>query len=403
MQHILIQNGTIVDGSGGPSREADMRVRDGVIDTIGPNLSVGEAKVLDASGLLVVPGLIDLHVHVFNGVGQWAIDPEHAGLRTGVTTVLDTGTAGTATFDAFHRYIIKEAEEDIFVLLNISTIGCLFGHPDVEPVMGELIDPRYFHISSAVECIKKYPHRVVGMKVRLSSTLADNSMENEQRAFHDAREASVLSETFLMVHHAGSNVPTATMLDGLRQGDVMTHLYHPHGDSPFERRDKRPSDALRRARERGVVLDVGHGVGAFSWPVAEAACQGHDFWPDTISTDIHAFNENGPVHDLPTTMSKFLHLGMSLPEVIRASTRRPAEVLGIDDRFGLLDRGRQADITLLRVQQESTNLYDVRGQSRTAEKRLVPVSVLKRGVQHECRAADIVAPSPDTWWVIGSR
>ena len=179
----------------------------------------------------------------------------------------------------------------------------------------------------------------------------------------------------------------------------MTHLYHRQPDSPFEGENRAPSEALRRARERGVILDVGHGIGSFAWAAAEPACRQHGFWPDTISTDIHAFNMNGPVHDLPTVMSKLLHLGMPLGEVIRASTRRPAEALKQGDRLGLLRPGRQADITLLRMEEGPCPLYDVLGEVRSADRRLVPVSVLKRGVRHPCVAADLVGPSPTTWSV----
>jgi dihydroorotase len=187
------------------------------------------------------------------------------------------------------------------------------------------------------------------------------------------------------------------MLDALQPGDVVTHLYHPKPDSPFEGDVRAPSEALRRARDRGVLFDVGHGVGSFAWSTAEPACLVHGFWPDSIGTDVHAYNLHGPVHDMPTTMSKFLHLGMPLPELIRASTQRPAEVIGKEGQLGSLREGLQADITLLRLEEGPTILFDVQGEGRTATERLIPVSVFKRGVQHPCQPATITAPSPETW------
>ena len=370
---------------------ADVRIRDGVIAEIGPNLPLDGERAVDATGLLVVPGLIDLHVHVFHGTGQWSIDPALAGLRTGVTTVLDTGSAGALTYETFHRYIISAAKEDIFALLNISAIGCLTGYANMEPVMGELADIRYLHVPSVVAMIRRFPDRVVGTKVRLTAALADGKPENEQTAFRRALEAAAQTGTFLMVHHAASNIPTAEMLNALRPGDVVTHMYHGHPDSSFEGPDRKPSEAVLGARERGIVLDVGHGVGSFSWSNAESACCEHGFWPDTISTDVHAFNVNGPVHDMPTTMSKLLHLGMPVHEIIRASTRRPAEVLGVGDRFGSLQAGRQADITLLRLESGAYELYDVEGKVRTATQRFAPVSVVKNGNLYPCSASDTVA------------
>ena len=356
-------------------------------------------KIIDATGLLVVPGLIDLHVHVFRGTGQWSIEPERAGLRTGVTTVLDTGSAGALTYETFHRYIISESKEDIFALLNISVIGCLTGHPDVEPVMGELTDIRHLHVPSAVAMIRKFPDRAIGTKVRLTAALADHKPENEQVAFRGALEAAAQTDTFLMVHHAASNIPTSEMLGSLRPGDVVTHMYHGHFDSSFEGPTGAPSEAALGARERGIVFDVGHGVGSFSWSSAESACCEHGFWPDTISTDVHSFNVNGPVHDMPTTMSKLLHLGMPVHEIIRASTHRPAEVLGMGSRFGSLQPGRQADITLLRLESGAYELYDVQGKARTTTRRFAPISVLKKGILYPCTVSETVGPSAETWSV----
>src|ERR1051325_2101076 len=161
-----------------------------------------------------------------------------------------------------------------------------------------------------------------------------------------------------MIHHVNSAIPVDQFLGVMRGRDIMTHLYHPHPNSPFSRKSRRPIAALLEARERGVIFDVGHGVGSFGWEVAEPACQEHGFWPDTISTDIHTFNLYGPAFDQPTTMSKFLHPGMPLPQIIRAASHAPAKAMGLGDRFGLLKAGRQADIALLRVEKGKFKLVD---------------------------------------------
>ncbi len=398
----LIRNGQLHDGSGAPPQVADIRTAGAQIVEIGANLPARGETIVDATGLIVTPGLIDLHVHAFTGMGQFGLAPDEIGLRTGTTTVLDTGTAGALTYPAFHRLVIEHAREDVFALLHISIIGCLQGHPDVPPAMGELSDARYFHVPSTVACVKKYRDRLIGTKVRLTAGLADGRIENERAAFQGALEAAKQTGTFLMVHHVASNVPTDEMLNAMRAGDIVTHLYHPQRDSAFAGPDRKPTAAALRARERGVVLDVGHGIGSFAWSSAEPACQQHGFWPDTISTDIHQFNVHGPVHDMPTTMSKFLHLGMSLAQVIGASTHAPAQAMRLGDRFGLLKAGRQADITLLRLEQGSFDLYDVLGKTRTARQRLVPVQVIKRGELHACRGAELAGPSPSTWQIPSS-
>lgn len=381
----LIKNGQVHDGSGAPPIRADVRTAGANIVEIGANLAARGETVIDAAGLIVSPGLVDLHVHVFTGLGQFGIAPEEAGLRTGVTTMLDTGTTGALTYPAFLRLVIEQAREDIFVLLNISIIGCLQGHPKVPPFMGELSDIKYAHVPSAVACLRKFRGRLIGMKVRLTKGLASNSLRNEHAGFHGALEAAQQTGTMLMVHHVISAIPVAEMLGRLRSGDIVTHTYHPRSNSPFAGRRKSPIAALLRARERGVVLDVGHGVGSFGWEVAEPACQEHGFWPDTISTDIHQFNLYGPVFDLPTTMSKFLHLGMPLPQIIRATTHAPARAMKLGDRFGLLKTGRQADIALLEIETGKFDLVDILGKVRVAKRRIVPVAVLKKGKYHPCQ------------------
>jgi dihydroorotase len=379
----LVQNGTVYDGTGGGPRQVDLRIGNGLIQEIGPNLVSRGEDLINADGLIVAPGLIDLHVHVFSGMGLYAIDPFEAGLRTGVTTMLDTGTAGALTYGNMARFIIPAAQEEIFALLNISMIGALQGHPDYPPYMGDLNDGRHAHVPSAVACVNRYPERLIGIKVRLTSALANFDQKNELAGFHGVFEAAELTHRPCMIHHVASQIPTTTVLKALRQGDTYTHLYHPHPDHGFDEHGA-PLDAMWEARERGVNFDVGHGVGAFSWKVAEPACQKFSFWPDTISTDLHQFNLRGPVIDLPTTMSKFLYLGMPLEEVIRATTSKPAAVMRLDDRLGTVTVGLQADIVLLRRERGQFPLIDVEGQTRIAPQRLVPISVCKRGQWANC-------------------
>jgi dihydroorotase len=379
----LIRNGQVYDGTGSPPQRVDIRVTQGVIQEIGPNLTSHGEEQVEADGLIVAPGLIDLHVHVFSGIGLYSIDPYQAGLRTGVTTMLDTGTAGSLTYANMARFIMPSAAEDIYALLNISMIGAIQGHPDFPPFMGDLNDGRHAHVPSAVECVNRYPERLVGMKVRLTSGLANLDEKNEWAGFHGVFEAADLTRRPCMIHHAASKIPTETVLKALRTGDIYTHLYNPHPDHVFDLHGA-PLDALLEARSRGVIFDVGHGVGAFAWRVAEPACQKYGFWPDTISTDIHHFNLHGPVFDMPTTMSKFLYLGMPLEQVIQASTSAPATAMQLQDRLGTLKVGYQADIVLLRHERGNFSLVDVEQQKRLSPERLAAVRVCKRGRWMEC-------------------
>jgi dihydroorotase len=375
----LIQNGQVYDGSGSSPAAVDIRVGGHEITEIGAHLPVQGERAIDASGLLVTPGLVDLHTHVYSGMGDFAVDPEAAGLRTGVTTLLDTGTAGALTYPTFHRFVMPVAQEDIFALLHISRFGVLQNH-FLPPYTGELADERQAHVPSAVACIEKYRDRIVGVKVRLTAGLAGQRVENERAGLLGALEAASKTGLPYMVHHVLSSIPLDEVLDAMRSGDILTHLYHPQPDNAFSQPGGAPADALLRARDRGVLCDVGHGSGAFAWAIAEPACQEHGFWPDTISTDIHQFNLRGPVYDLPTTMAKFLYLGMPLAQVIRAVTYAPAQAMHLADRFGLLRTGRQADITLLRIEAGRWELVDVNNQVRVANQRLSAAATFKRGM-----------------------
>jgi dihydroorotase len=372
------------DGTGEPALRADVRIKGSTISAIGPNLRPEGEEIVDATGLLVTPGLIDLHVHVYSGVGLYSVDPADAGLNSGVTTMLDTGTAGALTYGAFERFVMRAAREDLFALLNISMIGTIQGHPDYPPYMGDLNDARHADVPAAVACIERFPERIIGVKVRLTSGLANYREANERAGLAGVVAAARRTGRPCMIHHAKSRIPLAEVLEALRPADIYTHLYHPNADCGFDGRTGAPLDVMRDARQRGVLFDVGHGAGAFAWRVAEPACQEHGFWPDTISTDLHQFNLRGPVHDMPTTMTKFMHMGMPLTRVIRASTYEPARAMGLGERFGRLAVGRQADVALLRLEEGRFELADVESQVRIARQRLVAEAVFKRGVYSTC-------------------
>lgn len=364
----------------------DVRIVSGKIQELGANLAAHGEEVIDAAGLIVSPGLIDLHVHVFSGMGLYSVDPVDAGLRTGVTTMLDTGTAGALSYATMAKFVIPAAEEDVFALLNISMIGAIQGHPKFPPYMGDLNDARHADVPSAVACINRFPDHLIGTKVRLTSGLANYEEKNEWAGFHGVFESATLTNRPCMIHHAASKIPTETVLKALRAGDIYTHLYNPHPDHGFDEHGA-PLEALLEARSRGVLFDVGHGVGAFVWRVAEPACRQFNFWPDTISTDIHQFNLHGPVFDMPTTMGKFLYLGMPLEQVIRASTSVPAVAMRLQDKLGALLPGLQADVVLLKHERGNFPLVDVEGQTRIGGEQLVPISVCKRGRWTQCAVA----------------
>jgi dihydroorotase len=387
IQGYLIKNGRVFDA--GSESRADVRIKGKTVVEIAPNLPPLGDKVIDASGLLVTPGLIDLHVHVFSGMGLWAIDPSDAGLRTGVTAMLDTGTAGAMTYPAFHRFVISQAREDVYALINISMVGCLATDAHA-PHMSDMTDERSIYAPAVTDIISRFPDRAIGTKVRLTAGIAGNKEHVERAGLTGALQAARQTNTFCMIHHANSLIQTPEVLAAMAPGDVYTHLYHPWNTGPF--RDistdaPKVQDHTRRARDRGVLFDVGHGAGAFAWQVAQPMTQSSSekFWPDTISSDLHSYNLAGPVYDLPTTMTKLLHLGMPLAKVIQATTQNPAHAMRLQDRLGRLQVGRQADITLLALEPGNWPLYDVLGEVQYAKERLAAKWVLKSGDLMGCK------------------
>lgn len=370
---MLIRGGTIIDPSQGLHARRDLRLASTGILSIADTLGAEpEEETIDARDLLVVPGLIDLHVHVFWGASHYGVDADENCLPAGTTTVADAGSAGALTFPAFRRYVIDVAHTRILPFLNISATGML--SPDV----GELEDLRFIDRAAALRTIEAHRNLIQGVKVRLSRELVGT---NARPALSTAREVSEAAGLPIMVHIGDTPLSLAEILDELRAGDVVTHCFHGRGEGILDGKD-RVRDVVRRAAARGVHFDVGHGRGSFTFAVASRAlAQG--FRPATISTDLHVYNRSGPVVDLATTMSKFLHLGLSLDEVVEMTTSAPASVLRASAPLGTLRAGSAADVTLLQRQEGRFELTDSAGERVIASARLVPVGVIRDGVFRE--------------------
>jgi len=311
---------------------------------------------------------------VFWGVSHYGIEPDPHCLATGVTTAVDAGSAGADTFPGFRKYVIDVSATRLFAYLNISSPGM------VCPEVAELQDMRHANVSRAAQMAEAHRGVILGIKVRLT-TSSIVSPEAGIRPLHLAREAADAAGLPIMVHPNGAACDSlANILSVMRAGDVLTHCFHGNTCGVLGS-DGIVLDAVHEAMEHGVIFDVGHGQGSFKWDVAERACE-QGVYPQTISSDLHFYNVNGPVYDLATTASKFLHLGLSLDQVLGKVTATPARAIGISDEIGTLQVAAWGDAVVLELQEGEFELYDAHKQVRIGKRRLVPQVVVKAGKVH---------------------
>jgi len=343
MTYDLLFTGGEVHGAG----RVDLAVRDGLIAATGPGSDRDARTVVDATGLLITPGLVDLHTHV--GPGYWVIEPDPIAWRSGVTTWVDAGSAGAYTLAGLHR-VAAATRVRVPALLNISAVG-LAGRT------GECRDLDACDTALAIDTVQAHRDLVRGIKVRIDrETVGDNGVAPLRRGLAAAEACGIP----VMVHIGTAPPALDEVLDLLRPGDIMTHcasgIAAPLGP------------AVHAARARGVLLDIGHGSGGFAFDVLERQLA-TGLGPDTVSTDLHARSVHGPVFDLPTTMAKLLAVGVPLDEVLAAATVRPARALGLGG--GTLAVGAPADVALFRVEEGSFPVVDAHRQVRHAPLRLV--------------------------------
>jgi len=374
MTDLIIRGGRVIDPSQGIDRIADVAFTGGKVEGLGDTgkFATGPGtEVRDATGLIVTPGLIDLHTHVYWGGTSLGIDADEFCRTSGVTTSVDTGSAGPGNFAGFRRHVIEPSNARILAYLHVSFAGIYAFSSSI--MVGESEDIRLMAPTDAARVADENRDVIVGIKVRLGRRTSG------VHGVHPLDIALSVSDEVgmpVMVHIDEPPPSYEAVVDKLRPGDVLTHCFRPFPNTPVSAQGA-IKPAVLEARKRGVIFDIGHGKGSFSFKVARQMLAG-GFEPDTISSDVHQLCINGPAYDQVTTMTKFLHLGMSLPDVVARSTVNAAHALNRPD-LGTFKAGAEGDATILSLREGAFDLVDVVGEKVTAGSKLFSEGVVLGG------------------------
>ncbi|HZK91751.1 MAG TPA: amidohydrolase/deacetylase family metallohydrolase [Stellaceae bacterium] len=377
MIQLILTAGRIIDPANGRDEIADISFKDGKVAAIGRDLPRAGAEVMDVSGKLVVPGLVDLHTHVYWGGTSLGVDAVEIARKSGTTTFVDAGSSGPGNFHGFRRHVIEKSPVRILPILNVSHAGIFAFSTTV--MVGECADLRLIDPRDCVRVVNANRDLIVGIKVRVGRTAGGNSgIAPLDMALEIADEVGLP----VMAHLDYPPPSRLEVLSRLRRGDILTHCFRPFPNAPVAP-DGRVREEVAAARERGVFFDIGHGGGSFGFRTAEAMLAA-GFLPDAISSDVHALSVNGPAFDQITTMSKLLSLGMELTAVIRAGTCAPAAALGRSD-LGHLGIGAVGDASVLDLAEGAFDYRDVLGETRQGRLRLTASGLVVAGEWWEAR------------------
>jgi len=372
MYDLLLKGGTVVDPSTGLDGVADVAVQDGLIARIAPGIPSAEAtRTIEVAGKIVTPGLIDLHAHVFEGFNRTGVHPDLAGVHAGVTTIVDAGSAGAATFGGFPRHIIPRCHTEIIPFLHICQTG-LATLPDI-------VAERSINLDDTLKVVDQHKGLICGIKARMvSPALEIMGMEMPRLAKRAARE----SGTRLMVHIGDTEKrydPTVirSLLPLLEAGDILTHYFTANPGGVLDANGKLVPEA-REAADRGVWLDTAHGRMNFSFDVGRRIIE-QGLLPHCISTDLTVPGRVLTVHSMTEMMTRFLGLGFTLAQVVTMCTANPAQAIGAGHRLGSLAVGRQADVSVLELREGDWVVYDVLGAKLRVRQAVVPFVTVKRG------------------------
>lgn len=386
---ILIKGGDLRDPSVQLRRKGDVGILDGKIAAIEADIPASQGiDVIDASGLYVTPGLIDLHTHCYHGATGLGVEADPIAMRSGTTTWVDAGSFGWDQADGFRRFIVRPQQARIFGFVYLYPSS---RDPSVDPV-------KYVRnqMRRTGETATKNRDIILGVKFQVGSNM------NGPYSHEFLKIARELCDQFhlpLMAHISFAPPETDQVMELMRPGDVVTHIYNHHTLGILDASGKVKRSVIE-ARARGVWMDVGHGLGSFNFESARRALDA-GFPPDSISTDIYNLNIRGPVFDMPTTMSKMMYVGMSFEDVLQRTTANPGRLINRIPMLGTLQVGAPADVALLAIENGSFQLIDSQKNIVTAKQRVVSRLSICRGRRMEtvsaARRSEQGTPDPTHW------
>lgn len=369
---ILIKGGEVRDPGRGFRQKADVGIKDGKISTIEASIPAERGiDVVEADGMYVVPGLVDLHAHVYHSLG-FGIEPDPLAATSGVTTWVDAGSFAHNQAGAFRKFIVNGSQSRIF--------GYVYLYPTTRNPEEDAVQYVRRNMRRTGETAVANRDFIIGVKFQVGSNMNGQwSLE----FLKIARELCDKYELPLMAHVSFAPPEMDQVMEYMKPGDVMTHCFNTHSIGILDEAGKIKS-SVKDARARGVLFDVGHGAGSFNFDIARKALD-QGFVPDTISTDVYTASIDGPVYDMPTTMAKMQHLGMSLDDVLVRTTLNPAKIVDRVPGMGTLAVGGPADIALLEMEEGDFRLVDSQRSTVRVDKRMMSRLTI-------CRGRRLVAP-----------
>ncbi|MCC6585090.1 MAG: amidohydrolase/deacetylase family metallohydrolase [Bryobacterales bacterium] len=368
---LLIKNGEVRDPGRSVKRKADVAIQDGKIAAVEDSIAADRAyEVIDAKGLLVTPGLVDLHTHVFYGAA-FGLHADPIAARSGVTTWVDAGTFSHDMTLGFRKFTVEPSKARIF--------GFVYTYQNNRNVAADPIKFAKSTMKQTGEAVVNNRDIMIGVKVQVGFNMSG------KYSFDIFKIARDICDTFqipMMAHISFAPPETEEIMPLMRAGDVVTHCYNGHTLGIVEKEAARLKPGVKEARDRGVIFDLGHGLGSFNFAAAKRALDA-GFVCDTISTDIYPPNVNGPVFDLPTTMMKMMYLGMSFDDALLRVTANPARIVNSQmvrvPKLGSLEVGAPGDVALLGIEEGQFTLVDSQRNTVTTDKRVVARATICRG------------------------